>query len=134
MPLTIVKCGEQLRQGRDWILDSAAKNTGMQIHLWTRHFDFHCGYSTQSVTQRWHPARDHSGIGDHCHVAFQPIAIFAEKGAEVPAADFLFTFNDEMQVHRQITILFDGFLNAENVCKDLTFVIRGTARKDVSVL
>src|SRR6266576_1314666 len=38
--VTIVKCGEQLRQRGDWILDSASKNAGMQIHL--RHFWRRC--------------------------------------------------------------------------------------------
>src|SRR6266567_6597113 len=36
---TIVKCGEQLRQRRDWILNGAPKNTGMQVHLRPSDFD-----------------------------------------------------------------------------------------------
>ena len=49
-------------------------------------------------------------------------------------ADFFLAFDDEMQIHRQIALLLDRFLNAEDVGKNLTFVIRRAARKNVSVL
>ena len=58
----IMKRGEQLRERGDWIGDGTSKNTGMQIHLRTGHFDLESGYSTQPVAQCWHAALDHSGI------------------------------------------------------------------------
>jgi len=39
-----------------------------------------------------------------------------------------------MQIYRQLTMLFDRFLNSENVRKDLTFVVRRSAGKHVAVL
>src|SRR4029077_5636830 len=57
----IMKRGEQLRERGDWIGDGASKNTGMQVHLRSGHFDFESGYPTQAIAQRWHAALDHSG-------------------------------------------------------------------------
>src|SRR5213596_146684 len=112
---TIVKCGEQLRQRGDWILDSASKNAGMQIHLRPSNLDLEGGHSTQTIAECWYASLNHSSIGDHGHVAFERIAIFLQKNAQVCAADFLFALNHQMQIHRQVAILFDRFLNAENV-------------------
>ena len=39
-----------------------------------------------------------------------------------------------MQIDRQFAIFFDRLLNAENVRKNLTFVIGSAARKNVAVL
>jgi hypothetical protein len=33
----------------------------------------------------------------------------------VCAADFLFAFNHQMQIHRQVATLLDGLLNAQDV-------------------
>ena len=56
-----------------------------------------------------------------------------QKISEIAAADFFFAFNDEMQIHRQIALLLERFLNAENVREDLALVVRRTARKDVAI-
>ena len=39
-----------------------------------------------------------------------------------------------MQIHRQITMLLDRFLNSENVRKDLALVVRRAPREHVAVL
>src|SRR5436309_3479586 len=39
-----------------------------------------------------------------------------------------------MQIHRQLTMFLDRFLNSENVRKDLAFVVRCATRKNVAVL
>src|ERR1044071_5785847 len=59
--LTIMKCGEQLRQGCDRILDGASENTRMQIHLWAGNFNLEGGHPPQAVTQRRHTLLNHSG-------------------------------------------------------------------------
>src|SRR5439155_13254798 len=67
------------------------------------------------------------------HVAFQIVAIFAEKRIQIRTADLLLAFDHQMQIHRQPTMLLDRFLNSENVRKDLAFVVRCAARKNITV-
>src|SRR6266513_1968381 len=79
---------DTLQRG-DWILDRASKNAGMQIHLRPSNLDLEGGHSTQTIAECWHPSLNHSGIGDHCYVAFECIAIFLQKTAQMCAANFL---------------------------------------------
>ena len=106
----------------------------MQIHLRASHLNLEGGHSAQPVAQCWHAARDHTGIGNYCHVAFQRVVIVTEKIAEVCAADFFFALDHKMHVHRQFALLLDRLLKAENVRKDLAFVVRCTTRKNVAIL
>src|SRR4029077_8534834 len=46
----------------------------------------------------------------------------------------LFAFDYQMQIHRQLAMLLNRFLNSENVRKDLSFVVRGAPREHVTVL
>src|SRR5207244_11930117 len=86
------------------------------------------------VAQGWRSTRDHSRIGNYRHVAFQCIAIFLQKTAEVNAANFFLAFDHQMQIHRQVGILFDRLLDTDDVRKNLTLVVRRAAGEDVSVL
>src|SRR2546426_9055006 len=105
----------------------------MQIDLWAGDFQLERDHSAQSVTQRRRPLRDHSSVGYDDHVALQGITIFLEKFSKVLAADFLFAFNDKIDIDRQIAVLLDRFLNTENVRKDLAFVVGRAPRKNISV-
>ena len=106
----------------------------MQIHFRTSDLDFEGRYAAQAVAESWRPARDHSRIGNYRHVAFQCIAIFLQKTAEVNAANFFLAFDHQMQIHRQVGILFDRLLDTDDVRKNLTLVVRRAAGEDVSVL
>ena len=129
-----MKCGQQLRQRGDWIHNRAAEHTGVQIHFRTGYFQLKRRDTAQPITHSWHTARDHSGIRDNCHVTFERVPIFAEKRTQIRTANFLFPFDHQMQIHRQLTMLLDRFLNSENVRKNLAFVVRGATRKNVAVL
>src|SRR5947199_9655702 len=83
----IVKCGEHLRQRRDWILDGASKNAGMQVHLRPSYLYLKGGHPAQAVTQRRHTFLNHSGLGDDRDVALQCRAISVGKEGQDPATD-----------------------------------------------
>jgi hypothetical protein len=112
-----------LRQRGDWILDGAAKYARVQIHFRTGHFDLKGGDAAQAITYGRHATRDHPRIGNDCHVTLQGVAILFQKRAEVRTSALLFAFDHQMQVHRQLTVLLDRFLNSENVRKDLALVV-----------
>src|SRR5207248_4324368 len=79
-------------------------------------------------------AGDHPCIRDNSDIALQCIPILTEERAEIPAADFFFSFDHEMQIRRQLAMFLDRFLNSENVRKNLAFVVRRAACKDVVIL
>ena len=80
------------------------------------------------------PLRDHSGIGDDDHIAAQRLEILREEIAQIAAADLFLAFDDEVQINRQLAILLDRLLHAEDVREDLPFVVGRAAREDVAIL
>src|SRR5439155_13518373 len=106
----------------------------MQIHFRTSDLDFEGRYAAEAIAEGWRSARNHSGIGNYRYIAFQSIAIFLQKTAEVNAANFFLAFDNQMQIHRQVAALFDRLLDTDDVRKNLTLVVRRAARKDVVIL
>ena len=129
----VVQSREQLSQRRDRIRDRAAENTRVQIHLRAGDLNLERGHAAEAVAQGRHPTRDHSGIGNERDIAVQRVAIVAQESRQTSAADFLFAFDDEMQVHGQVALLFHRLLEAEDVREDLAFVVCRTAREDEAV-
>ena len=60
--------------------------------------------------------------------------VLREKLPQIAAADFFLAFDHEMQIDREIAMFFERLLNAENVRKNLSFVVGGAARKNVTIL
>ena len=56
-----------------------------------------------------------------------------EKFPKVFASNFFFTFNDKIDIDRQIAALLERLLNTENVRKDLAFVVGRSASENVSI-
>ena len=133
MPVFVVQGGEQSRERRDRIRDRAAENARVQIHFGAGHFHFECGDAAQTVAQCRHALRDHAGIGDDRDIALQRVAIIRQKFRQITAADFLFAFDNEVEIHGQVAVLLHRFLNAEDVRQNLTLVIRRAAGKHVAV-
>ncbi len=106
----------------------------MQIHFRAGDFDLARRHAAQSVAQGRHALRDHAGVGDDGDVALQRVTMFLQEIWQVIAPDFFFAFDDEVEIDREIAVLFQRLLDAKDVGEDLPFVIRRTARKDVAVL
>src|SRR6202011_1539184 len=96
----------------------------MPMKLWAGDFQFQRRHPAQTVTQSRRPRRNHSSVGNDDNVAPKRLSIFSQEISEVAAADLFFAFNDEMKIHRQVLCLFNRFLNAEDVRKNLALVVR----------
>ncbi len=105
----------------------------MQVHLRARHFHLERGHAAQTVAERRHAARDHAGVGDDRHIAFERVAIILQKPWQVVAANLFLALDDEVQVNGQIAAFFERLLDAENVREDLAFVVRRAPRVDIAV-
>ena len=123
-----------MRQGGDRVCDGTAKNAGVQIHFRTDHFDLESGHSAQSITHGRHATRDHPRIGNDRHVTLQCLAILIQKRPEVRTSDLLLAFDHQMHIHRQLTMLFNRFLNPKNVRKNLALIVRSSPGKHIAVL
>ena len=97
------------------------------------HFHLERGHAAQTVAERRHAPRDHAGVGNDCHIAFERLAISLQKPGQVAAANLFFALNDEVQVDGQIAAFFERLLDAENMREDLALVVRRTPRVDITV-
>ena len=94
----------------------------MQIHFRAGGFHFERSHSAQSITQGRRARRNHSGVRNHDHVALERVAVVGQKFPEVLAADFLFALDDKIDIHRQIAVFLERFLNADDVRKNLSLL------------
>jgi len=102
----------------------------MQVHGRTRDPDFHVGESLQAVADARRGFVVQGGIRDDDGIASQFLGILFGVFVDAFAAGFLFAFDDELHVHRQLDPLLDIGLHGFDVGVDLSLVVTGAARVD----
>ena len=128
-----MQSGGQAGHGRVRIHHSSAKNAGVQVNRRPFHDDFHASYAAQPVSESAESWADHARIGNRDHIALQFFPVLLEERLQIGAADLLFAFNEENQVHRQIAVRGHRFLKAPQVAHELAFVVRGTTAVNAAI-
>ena len=111
----------------------STKNPRVQIPLRPAQHHLTAHDSTQAIAQRRHTGRHHAGIGNRNHIAAQFLTMLPQKFRKVRAADFFFTFKQENQIHRQITLLAQRLLDTQHMGHHLPFVVSCATCKDFPI-
>src|SRR5580693_1179153 len=129
----VVKLGEQFTENRQRIRDRSAIYAGMQIARGTGEFDLVVIQSTQSIGYRRDALGEHRGIGNDERVGLELLLVLLHVVPEADASDFLFAFDQNFYIDRQLSVHFhDGFERLQmNV--DLAFVIGGAAAEKIAI-
>ena len=104
----------------------------MQVTVRSGHFYFPVSQSAQTGGEGWKFGTQHAGIRNQDNVCFQQLFMLFAEGFQAGRADFLFSFEDKLDVIFQQFVLdeiFEGF----DLDKGLSFVIIRSACPDVSV-
>ena len=105
--ILVVKLGEEFRQDGEGIGDCAAINTGVEVALRAGQFDLIVIQAAQSVSDGGDAFPQHGRIGNQERIGLQLLFIFLDKVPEADAADFFFSFDQDLHVDGKLAI---GFL------------------------
>ena len=128
-----MKFREELRQDREWVGDSAAINARMQIALGSGQFDLVIIQATQAVSNRRNALAKHGSIGDDESVGFELCFVLLDKIPEADAADFFFTFDEDLYIDGELAVHFLERFKRFQVNVDLAFVVSRTAAEKIAV-
>ncbi len=105
----------------------------MQIARRTGGFDFHIDQAAQSYAEGGKPFGVKRGVGNERDVGLQLGRIFCDITGDGSAADFLFAFDQELEIHRERAVYRAQGLDGLDVHVHLAFVVGGSAGVDVAV-
>ena len=129
--LVVVERGDDARDHRRGIRHGAAVNARMQIANGAVDLEFEAGDAAETVGHGGNARADHARVGNGADVAFQLVPMLCEEGREIRRADLLFALEEKDHVHRQVTVGFQGFLDAEEVGEMLALVVGRSAGVDL---
>ena len=131
MAVAILKRADNLRHGLHGIGRRAAVDARVQIVIRALHVDLAVHNAAQPHADGGQFGREHFRIADHGGIGLEPRRLRGHVALDVLAAGFLFAFDQELHVHRQLAVrlqqAFDGF--DQDV--GLAFVVGGAARENV---
>ena len=127
--LLMISIRREQRVGR-----RAAVHAGVQVGGRALRLDLGIHQAAQADAQRGQVGREQFGVGDQREVRLQLVLVLADVVGNGLAADFLFAFQDDAHVDRQLAVAgFHQRLEGLQLHPELAFVVHRAASIDVVV-
>ncbi len=67
---------------------------------------------------------EHGGVRNHGHIGFEQILMGFDEGVQVRTANFLFTFDEVLDIHRKLPARVQECFSTLEVDENLSLIVR----------